>query len=193
MLNWRSKAWRREQRRQDSGESTSTQASGSIREFELFREFCTTTDYSWVVFFMCISVCVSLSLLFFKYQCCFHLLLCVTVQTHLVVHLATFGFSSMMVPSNTHLVWWIDWRMLSFSSLFPWQLMAEVIVCNCLAWLVMMLFNKSVCVQPGVTIVWWSVGHEWSPTPRGLTCCFILSLKLCIQRTVWNIWKCVHC
>lgn len=45
MLPMKSRSWRlRDKFRQDSSESTSTQASVSIREFELFREFCTTEN-----------------------------------------------------------------------------------------------------------------------------------------------------
>ncbi len=45
MFSKKSKSWRiRDKLRQDSSESTSTQASLSIREFELFREFCGTSD-----------------------------------------------------------------------------------------------------------------------------------------------------
>ena len=38
----KNRQWRRENIRQESTESTSTQASVSIREFELFHEFCST-------------------------------------------------------------------------------------------------------------------------------------------------------
>ena len=49
MFSVKSRSWRiRDKFRQDSSESTSTQASVSIREFELFREFCTSENLAGV-------------------------------------------------------------------------------------------------------------------------------------------------
>ena len=49
MFSVKGRSWRiRDKFRQDSSESTSTQASVSIREFELFREFCTSENLAGV-------------------------------------------------------------------------------------------------------------------------------------------------
>ena len=45
----RNRTWRREKTRQQSTESNSTQASlHSIREFELFHQFCSVEEDTWV-------------------------------------------------------------------------------------------------------------------------------------------------
>lgn len=69
----RSRQWRqREKLRQDSSESNSTQAS--IREFELFREFC-TTENTWVWQLLLVLWCHSsscfVSLVQVSVLCCF--------------------------------------------------------------------------------------------------------------------------
>ena len=80
--NMRNRPWRREKSREDSIESNSTQASSSIREFELFREFCAPTSPSWVL------------VDFLDYRC-FNVLVYVLVYVRACVRAGYVGFRAL--------------------------------------------------------------------------------------------------